>query len=177
MCVKSVLNPKRAATGMSAEKLIEGTTAGEDGQERRARELAELLQELRVVLPGVQVLFAFLLTVPFAPGFEGVTPLQKDVFFGTLVCTTLSTGLLMAPSAHHRILWRRHAREHRLKVANRLVVAGIALLLPAIAGSLFVITDVIFGSRPAAVVTAVIAVFLVYVWFVMPLTRRLDGDG
>ena len=74
---------------MSAERLIEGTTSGEDGQERRARELAELLQELRVVLPGVQVLFAFLLTVPFAPGFGGVSPLQKDVFFGTLVCTAL----------------------------------------------------------------------------------------
>ena len=99
------------------------------------------------------------------------------MFFGTLVCTALSTGLLMAPSAHHRILWRRHAREHRLKVANRLVVAGIALLLPAIAGSLFVITDVIFGSRSAASVTAVVAIFLVYVWFVMPLTHRLDGDG
>ena len=83
----------------------------------------------------------------------------------------------MAPSAHHRILWRRHAREHRLKVANRLVVAGIALLLPAIAGSLFVITDLIFGSRSAASVAAAIAIFLVYVWFVMPLTHRLDDDG
>jgi len=160
---------------MSAERLIEGT-AGEDGQERRARELAELLQELRVVLPGVQVLFAFLLTVPFAAGFGGVSPLQKDVFFGTLVCTALSTGLLMTPSAHHRLLWRRHAREHRLKVANRLVIAGIALLLPAIAGSLFVITSVTFGSRPAYVVTALIVVFLAYFWFVMPLTHRLDDD-
>ena len=161
---------------MGAEKLIEGT-AGEDGQERRARELGELLQELRVVLPGVQVLFAFLLTVPFAPEFGGVSPLQKDVFFGTLVCTTLSTGLLMAPSAHYRILWRRRAREQRLKFANRLVVVGIALLLPDIAGSLFVFTDVIFGSGPAASVTAVIAVFPVYVWFVMPFTHRLDDDG
>ena len=77
----------------------------------------------------------------------------------------------MAPSAHHRILWRRHAREHRLEVA------GIALLLPAIAGSLFVITDVIFGSRSAASVTADVAIFLVYVWFVMPLMHRLDEDG
>lgn len=87
-----------------------------------------------MVLPWVQVLFAFLLTVPFAAGFGGVSSLQKDVFFGTLVCTALSTGLLMAPSARHRILWRRYAREHRLKVANRLVIARIALLLPAIAG-------------------------------------------
>lgn len=159
---------------MSAKRLAEGT-AGENGQERRARELAEMLQELRVVLPGVQVLFAFLLTVPFAVGFGEVSPLQKDVFFGVLVCTALSTGLLIAPSAHHRLLWRRRAREHRLKVANRLIIAGIALLLPAIAGSLFVITDILFGSRPASVVTAAIAVFLAYVWFVMPLTYRLDN--
>ena len=82
-----------------------------------------------------------------------------------------------ADSTHHRILWRRHPREHRLKLANRLVVAGIALFLPAIAGSLFVITDVMFGLRPAASVTAVIVPFLVYVWFVMPLAHRLDGDG
>ncbi len=79
--------------------------------------------------------------------------------------------------AHGAVGAPRDLGEHRLKVANRLVVAGIALLLPAIAGSLFLITDVIFGLRPAASVTAAIAIFLVYVWFVMPLTHRLDGDG
>ena len=162
---------------MGAEKLADGAVVGEGGEERRARELAELLQELRVVLPGVQVLFAFLLTVPFAPGFDGVSLLQKDVFFGTLICTALSTGLLIAPSAHHRLLWRQHAREHRLKVANRLSIAGMVLLLPAIAGSLFVITDILFGSRPASLVTAAIAAFLAYVWFVIPIRYRLDDDG
>ncbi len=111
MDVEFVLNTKWAASGMSAEKLFEGTTSGEDGQERRARELAELLQELRAMLPGVQALFAFLLTVRFAPGFGGVSPLQKDVFFGTLVCTALSTGLLMAPSAHHGILGSTGSRS------------------------------------------------------------------
>ncbi len=150
---------------------------GADGQERRARELAELLQELRVVLPGVQVLFAFLLTVPFAVGFTGISPLQKGVFCGTLVCTALSTGLFMAPSAHHRLLWRQRAREHRLKVANRLVIAGMVLLLPAIIGSLFVITDVLFGSRPASLSTAAVALFLAYVWFVMPIRYRLRDEN
>lgn len=159
---------------MSAEGLVEGT-ASEGGQERRARELAELLQELRVVLPGVQVLFAFLLTVPFAFGFDRVSPLQKWVFFGTLVCTALSTGLLMAPSAHHRLLWRQRAREHRLNVANSLVIAGIAILLPAIVGSLFVVADVVFGTRAAALASAALALFLAYVWFVMPLRYRLNG--
>ena len=161
---------------MSAEKLADGAVVGEGGEERRAREIAELLQELRVVLPGVQVLFAFLLTVPFAAGFDGVSTLQKDVFFGTLICTALSTGLLIAPSAHHRLLWRQHAREHRLKVANRLSIAGMVLLLPAIAGSLFVITDILFGSRPASLVTAAVAAFLGYVWFVMPIKYRLKDD-
>ncbi len=108
-------------------------------------------------------MFAFLLTVPFAAGFNGVSPLQKNVFFATLVCTALSTGLLIAPSTHHRLLWRQHAREHRLKVANRLIIAGTVLLLPAIAGSLFVITDMLFDSRSASVVSATVAVFLAHV--------------
>jgi len=82
------------------------------------RELAELLQELRAVLLGVQVLFAFPLTVPFSARFESVSALQQAVFFATLICTALAAGLLLAPSAHHRLLWRKHARERRLKVAN-----------------------------------------------------------
>ncbi len=105
-----------------------------------------------------------------------MSPLQKNVFFGTLVCTALSTGLLIAPSAHHRLLWRQHAREHRLKVANRLIIAGIVLLLPAIAGALFVITDMLFGSRSASVVTATIVAFLAYVWFVIPIRYRPNDD-
>ena len=147
VCVKCKPGDERHERG----EAYRGDEDGEGGQERRARELGELLQELRMVLPGVHVLFAFLLTVLFAPGFGGVSPLQKETFLGTLVCTALSTGLLIAPAAHHRILWRRHAREHRLKVSNRLVAEGIALLLPAIAGSLFVITDVTAArGRPQA---------------------------
>lgn len=159
---------------MSAEELVERKT-GESEQERRARELAELLQELRVVLPGVQVLFAFLLTVPFSARFGGVSPLQQAVFFGTLVCTALSAGLLIAPSAHHRLLWRKQAREHRLRVANRLAIAGMILLVPGMVGVMFVITDILFGSIAAATVTAAITAFFAYVWFVLPIWYRLNG--
>jgi hypothetical protein len=159
---------------MGAEELIEQKTE-ENEQERRARELAELLQELRVVLPGVQVLFAFLLTVPFSARFGGVSPLQQTVFFGTLVCTAISAGLLLAPSAHHRLLWRQQAREHRLRTANRLAIAGIILLVPGMVGAIFVITDILFGSTAAAVGTAAIAAFFVYVWFVMPMRYRLSS--
>jgi Family of unknown function (DUF6328) len=160
---------------MSAEELIEERT-GESEQERRARELIELLQELRVVLPGVQVLFAFLLTVPFSAGFGSVSPLQQVVFFGTLVCTALSAGLLIAPSAHHRLLWRQRAREHRLRVANRLAIAGMILLVPGMVGVMFVITDILFGSTLSATATAVVTSFFVYIWFVLPIRYRLNDS-
>ena len=158
---------------MDAEELIEQKT-GESEQERRARELIELLQELRIVLPGVQVLFAFLLTVPFSARFASVSSLQQAVFFGTLVCTAISAALLIAPSAHHRLLWRQQAREHRLRVANRLAIAGMILLVPGMVGAIFVITDILFGSTAAAVGTAIITAFFLYVWFVIPMRYRLN---
>ena len=160
---------------MSTEELIEEKT-GESEYERTARELAELLQELRVALPGVQVLFAFLLTVPFSARFGSVTPLQEAIFFATLVCTTPSAGLLLAPSAHHRLLWRRHARERRLWVANRFAITGMILLALAMMGTVFVITDVLFGSISASVTAVLIAAFFLYVWFVVPMRYRLNGE-
>ena len=108
---------------MDTEKLIEQKT-GENEHERRVRELSELLEELRVVLPGVQVLFAFLLVVPFSARFAEVTQLQQAVFFGTLMCTMFSAGLLIAPSAHHRLRWRQQVKEYRLRMANRLAIRG-----------------------------------------------------
>ena len=160
---------------MSTEELIEEKT-GESEYERTARELGELLQELRVGLPGVQVLFAFLLTVPFSARFGTVTPLQEAIFFATLVCTALSAGLLLAPSAHHRLLWRQHAREHRLRVANRFAITGMILLALAMMGTVFVITDVLFGSISASVTAVLIAAFFLYVWFVVPMRYRLNGE-
>jgi len=158
---------------MDSEELIEQKT-GESGQERRARELVELLQELRVVLPGVQVLFAFLLTVPFSARFGEVSPLQQAIFFATLVCTAISAGLLIAPSAHHRLLWRQQARERRLRLANRLAIAGMIMLVPGMVGAMFVITDFLFGSTAAAVGIAAITAFFVYVWFVVPIRYLLS---
>ena len=111
------------------------------------------------MLPSVQVLFAFLLTVPFSARFGDVTPLQQAVFFGLLLCTVLSAKLLLAPSAHHRLSWRRQAREHRLRVANRLAIAGMVLLAVAMVGVMFVIADVLFGLAAAAVATAAVIGF------------------
>jgi hypothetical protein len=149
----------------------------EDHHERTARELIELLQELRIVIPGVQVLFAFLLTVPFNQRFTQLTTVQRDVFFATLLCTAVATALLIAPSAHHRLLFRQGLREQRLKMGNLLAILGLAFLVPAMVGVLFVITDVIFGSTAALVVTAVAAVLFLLLWFVLPLPYRgKNGD-
>jgi hypothetical protein len=154
------------------EKAEEPT--GENPQERTARELIELLNELRVILPGVQVLFAFLLMVPFTQRFPGLDSLETGVFFMTLLCTAVATALLIAPSAHHRILWRGGVREQRLVMGNILTIAGLIFLLPAIVGVVFVITAFIFDLTAAVVVTALLALFFVLLWFVLPLRFRSE---
>jgi hypothetical protein len=156
------------------EKAEERT--GEDPQERTARELIELLNELRVILPGVQVLFAFLLMVPFTQRFPDLDDLETGVFFMTLLCTAVATALLIAPSAHHRILWRGGVREQRLVLGNILTIAGLIFLLPAIVGVVFVITAFIFGLTAAVVVTGLLALFFVMLWFVFPLRYRGKED-
>jgi Family of unknown function (DUF6328) len=149
----------------------------EDSQERTARELIELLQELRIVIPGVQVLFAFLLTVPFSQGFTKLTTVQRDVFFATLLCTAAATALLIAPSAHHRLLWRRGVREQRLKIGNALTILGLAFLVPAMVGVMYVITDLIFGLTAASIVTVVMVLLFVSLWFILPLPYRGKNEG
>jgi hypothetical protein len=144
----------------------------EDPQERTARELIELLQELRIVIPGVQVLFAFLLTVPFNQGFTKLTTVQRDVFFATLLCTAAATALLIAPSAHHRLLFRQGVREQRLKMGNLLTILGLVFLVPAMVGVVYVITDLIFSLTTALIVSIVMALSFLLLWFVLPLPYR-----
>jgi hypothetical protein len=148
----------------------------ENAQERLARESGELLQELRIMIPGVQILFAFLLMVPFSSGFSDVTVTQRYVFFGTLLLTAIATAFLIAPSAHHRVLWRRDVREERLQSANRLTLTGLACLMVAMAGAVFLVSDVIFGSSLAGVATAAVALLFLYLWFVQPVLHIDDPD-
>src|SRR3712207_4538978 len=154
---------------------VEETTR-EDHQERTAREMIELLQELRIVIPGVQVLFAFLLTVPFSQGFTKLSTVQRDVFFATLLCTAAATALLIAPSAHHRLLWRQGVREQRLKMGNALTIFGLAFLVPAMVGVVYVITGLIFGLTAALIVAIVMALFFLLLWFILPLPYRGNNE-
>jgi hypothetical protein len=148
-------------------------SSDESKEEQLDRELIELLNELRVALPGVQVLFAFLLGVPFTQRFGEVTDIQKDVYFLTFLCTATATALLIAPSAYHRLDWRRGDKEHLLVVSNRLAISGTAFLALAISGAVFVVTDILFDPTSAAVVAAVTAAFFGWFWYGLPLLRRL----
>jgi hypothetical protein len=146
----------------------------EDDKERIDRELLELLNELRVALPGVQVLFAFLLTVPFTQRWGEATDFQRDVYFGTLICTTLSAILLIAPSAQHRLLFRMHDKDQLLLRANNLTIVGLGILALAMVGVVMLITDVLFGPKQTIVTTALVVVAFAYFWAAQPLRRRLQ---
>ena len=148
----------------------------EGKDEQLDRELIELLNELRVVLPGVQVLFAFLLTVPFTQRFADGTSLQRDVYFMTFLTAAASTALLIAPSAYHRLNWRQGDKEHILVVSNRLAIAGTVFLALAITGTVFVVTDVIFEATSAALLAGGTAAFFGWFWYGMPLIRRARSD-
>jgi len=144
----------------------------EDESERLDRELIELLNELRVALPGVQVLFGFLLTVPFSQGWSRVTDTERLVFFLTFLSTAVATALLIAPSAQHRILWRARDKDALLRRANSLALAGTAFLALAVTGAVWVVTDIIYAQAPASLVTAGVAGLFAWVWFAAPLIRR-----
>jgi hypothetical protein len=147
----------------------------EDRHEKLNRELLELLHELRVAIPGVQVLFAFLLVVPFSQGFASVSTPQRYVYFATMLCTAVSAVLLLAPSSHHRLLWRQDQREERLEMGNHLAVGGMAFLALAMLGAIFLISAVVFGSVMAAAATVVIGLLFAWFWYGQPL-RRLPSD-
>jgi uncharacterized protein DUF6328 len=155
---------------------VEDRPSGRDETEgeRLDRNLGELLQELRVALPGVQVLFAFLLAVPFQQNFTEITTVQKKVYFATLLCTAISAALLISPTAYHRMTFRFHQKRWLVLVANRMAIAGLAFLALAMTGAVTLITDVLFGPlATAAFGFATFAMFAV-LWLALPLRRRLS---
>jgi O-antigen/teichoic acid export membrane protein len=146
--------------------------ADESEKERLDRNLMELLGELRVALPGVQVLFAFLLAVPFQQGFADVTAFQRDVYFATLLCALVASACLIAPTAFHRITFRMQQKPALVAISNRLAIAGLAALALAMTGAILLISDVLFGTATVVVATALAAALLVVLWAVLPLRHR-----
>jgi hypothetical protein len=154
----------------------EGRPSGrqETEDERLDRNLGELLQELRVALPGVQVLFAFLLAVPFQQHFQSISQFDKVAYFATLLLTAVSAALLIAPSAYHRLTFRYQQKGRLVFIANRLTIAGLATLAVAMTCAIMLVTNVLFGTVATTVVTtALVLAMFVLLWAVLPLRRRL----
>ncbi len=138
------------------------------------RELIELLNELRVLLPGVQVLFAFLLAVPFANGWQKVTDAQTWAYMVALLATAVGSILLIAPSAYHRLRWREGDKEQMLRTANRLAIAGTLFLAAGMTAALFLVTDIVFHWTFTIVLTTLVAVLFAWFWYGLPLSRRFQ---
>ena len=148
---------------------------GESREARVNRELIELLNELRVALPGVQVLFAFLLAVPFSQRFAEVTDVQKDAYMVALLCTMAGSVFLIAPAAHHRIRFRDPDKESLLKLSNAFAIVGTGFLAIGMTAVVFLVTDLLFKDTVTALLTGVTAALFAVVWFVLPLLSK-TGD-
>jgi hypothetical protein len=137
--------------------------------QRLDRNFNELLQELRVAQTGVQILFAFLLTLAFSQRFGAVTAFQRGLYYSTLIATALATSLLIGPVSLHRLLFRRHQKRRVVHAANRLALGGLVALWLALVGVLWFITDVLYGHGPGAAAAVVSALWFGTLWFALPL--------
>src|SRR5687767_620654 len=138
-------------------------------ERKRDRQMIELLNELRVALPGVQILFAFLLTVPFSMRFATLTAFQRDVYYVTLIAAALSAACLIAPSAAHRLRFHQGERKWIVESAHQLMIAGLAALAVALSSSVLLITDLMFDGVRVWLYSGVVALVIVGLWFVRPL--------
>ena len=145
--------------------------------QRVDRNLEEMTGELRVVVTGVQVLFAFLLIVPFNTGFVGVGPFERGVYFATLLCSVFAALCTLAPAAYHRLLFRADDKRHVVFLANRVSIVGLVFLALAMCGSLLLVTTKLFGAPAGIVTAALVAVPFAGLWFAAPLLRRARRES
>ena len=150
------------------------TGRDESENERLDRNLEELLGELRVALPGVQVLFAFLLVVPFNQRFADITSFQETVYLATLLCATAACVCLIAPTAHHRIEFRHQDKRRIVFGATRLAIVGLTLLALAMTGAVTFVTDFLYGPTTVAIVAVGVALLFAVLWYAIPIRRLLN---
>ena len=159
-----------------AESAHPDTGRDESEKERVDRNLQELLGELRVALPGVQVLFAFLLVVPFNQRFPTITDFQQSTYFVTLLLATAASVFLIAPTVHHRVQFRQQDKKRIVIGANRFAIVGLAFLALAMTGAITLITDLLYRSTTVAIVAGSVALLFLLVWYAVPLRRLAVND-
>jgi hypothetical protein len=150
----------------------------ETSKQRWDRNFADLLQESRVAQTGVQILFAFLLTLPFSSGFPKTTAFQKDVYVVALLSAAFATAMIIAPVAFHRALFRQGRKPELVRYAHRMLAGGLVMLLISMLSSILLITDYLLGAVMTIVLTSVSAVWFVAFWGAVPWFRRnwVDED-
>ena len=161
---------------MSSAELGRRGPDDERRTDRLDRETMELLNELRVVLTGVQVLFAFLLTVPFSDRFAALGTADRLVFATAFMATATASALLIAPTTFHRIRFRQRDKERMMRWANRFAIAGSVLLAIAIGSIVLLVIDVLYASPAPAVVASAVTAIIVWTWFGLPLARRAEDE-
>jgi Family of unknown function (DUF6328) len=161
------------ALAAGGNRSADGNGRDETELERLDRNLEELFAGLRVALPGVQVLFAFLLVLPFQQRFPETTAFQEATYFVTLLATAAASILLIGPSARHRMRFRRDDKAYIVFSANRLAIAGLGFLAIAILGAILLISDFLFGTAAAVAATGAVTLLLLWCWFASPLGRGL----
>jgi hypothetical protein len=144
----------------------------ETAKERWDRNFADLLQELRVAQTGVQILFAFLLTLPFSSQFPKTTPWQRDVYVLALLSAAVSAALIISPVAFHRALFRQRRKPELVRYAHRMASGGLAAMLVSMVSSVDLIADVVLEGPPAVVVSVAIGAVFLLLWVVLPFIRR-----
>lgn len=144
----------------------------ESEAERLNRNYDDLLQELRVSQNGTQILFAFLLTVPFSNGFSRVTPFEKGVYVAALLLSAMSAAMLIAPAVMHRVLFHRHIKAELVINASRVALGGQALLVFAVGASVLLVADYLYGHVAGAVMGAAVSLWTAAWFFALPLWMR-----
>jgi len=139
--------------------------------ERLDRNFNELLGELRIALPGVQVLFAFLLVVPFSQGFSTLSGFERGVYLAVLLCTALASAFLIAPTAYHRVLFRRGRKPEVVFFANRAAIVGLSFLAVAMCGAILLVTHVLFGPAASIPITVASVAVFATLWYLLPAAR------
>jgi hypothetical protein len=146
---------------------------GETEAERDDRNLGELLQELRVAGLGVQVLFGFLLSLPFTTRFVKLSPPQRGLYVACLLLAAVSTALLLGPVAYHRLMFRRRQKESLVRSANMMAILGLVTVGLAISAAVLLVVSYVDKGLPAVIITAFIVVVFAGLWFALPLARRI----
>lgn len=149
---------------------------GETPEQRDDRNLTDLLQELRVATLGVQVLFGFLLGLPFTVRFSLLENWQRWLYLAIVVLASISIVLLVAPVAYHRFLFRRHELGSLLSAANTLAIGGVTAVALAVTGAVLLVTSYVEPGAPAVVLSVVIGALFATLWFALPLTRRAKSE-